>query len=77
MVEPWMAPFVGTALILCAVALLKFVKARAEQGGQVAEQSRLLEQRLAEVERRLTDIQEVVLAIDEKLEHLELKKAKE
>ncbi len=77
MVDPWMAPFVGTALILCAVALLKFVKTRAAQGGAAAEQARLLEQRLAEVERRLGDIQEVVLAIDEKLEHLEARQAKE
>lgn len=73
MVEPWMAPFVGTALIICAAAFYKYVRARAAAGGVAVEQARLLEQRLAEVERRLADIQEVVLAIDEKLEHLEAK----
>ena len=35
-----------------------------------------IEERLTELERRLSDIQEVVLAIDEKLEHFEMKQAK-
>ena len=60
--------WVGIALIICAVALLNHVKLRAGKGGLVKKQAEAFEARLGEVERRLGDIQEVVLSIDEKLD---------
>ena len=68
-------PWGGIALIICAVALLRYVQARAKNGGLSEQRSRELENRLAEVERRLSDIQEIVLAIDEKLERQQLTSA--
>ena len=62
--NPWM----GIALVICAFALLKYVRIRAERGGAGDEDVERLERRLAEVERRLTDIQDIMLAIDEKLD---------
>jgi hypothetical protein len=61
----------GLALVICAVALLKYVEQRAKKGGLANPQVVQLEQRLGELERRLTDIQEIVLSIDEKLERRE------
>ncbi len=61
----------GIALIICASALYMYVKARVERGHLGSEVGERLEQRLSEVERRLTDIQDIVLAIDEKLERQE------
>ena len=59
--------FGGITAIICANALLRFVTARAPRGPQHGETANLLE-RMGEVERRLTDIQDILLAIDEKLE---------
>jgi len=64
-------PWGGIALIICAIALLKYVKARAQKGGFGDERIEDLEQRMREVERRLGDIQDIVLSIDEKLERQE------
>ena len=65
-------PWSGIALIICAVALLRYVQARARTGGFDEKRRHELENRLAELERRLSDIQEIVLAIDEKLERQQL-----
>ena len=54
--------------IILSLALLKYVKARGSGGGFGDEQIKQLEQRMGEVERRLVDIQDIVLSIDEKLE---------
>ena len=63
--------FGGIALIICAVAILRYVTARSNRGPDEHETVEQLEQRMREVERRLTDIQEIVLSIDEKLERQE------
>ena len=67
----FMNPWLGIALIICAIALLKYVSARADKKGINDDEAGRLERRLGEVERRLTDIQDIVLAIDEKLERQE------
>lgn len=64
-------PWGGIALIICATALLKYVTARSKSSGFSQGRIDQLEQRLSEVEKRLGDIQEIVLAIDEKLERQE------
>ena len=61
-------PWAGIALVICAIALLRYVKLRAERGGAGDEDVQRLERRLGEVERRLTDIQDIMLSIDEKLD---------
>lgn len=64
----------------CLVFLAKMVDkfaTRREEGGLSEAQADRIEERLGQLERRLSDIQEVVLAIDEKLEHLENKAVKE
>jgi hypothetical protein len=64
-------PWAGFALIICSVALLKYVKARTQDGGFSNQRVEDIEQRMGEVERRLGDIQDIVLSIDEKLERQE------
>ena len=64
-------PWGGIALIICAVALLKYVTARGRNKGFSDARTVQLDQRMTEVEKRLGDIQEIVLAIDEKLERQE------
>ena len=71
MFNPWMGPWFGIGLVIGAIALLKYVRVRAEREGVAREEVDHLEQRLGEIERRLTDIQDIVLAIDEKLEREE------
>ena len=61
----------GIALIICAVALLRLAEGRAKKGGLGKEQVEQFDRRIGEMEKRLTDIQEIVLAIDEKLERQE------
>ncbi len=60
--------FAGIALIICATALVKYVEGRNKKGSVGPQQAELLQERMDLVERRLSDIQEIVLAIDEKLE---------
>lgn len=64
-------------LIFLAKMVDKFTRRRSEEGGLSAAQAERLEARLAELERRLTDIQEVQIALSEKSEYLEKKQAKE
>ena len=64
-------PWGGIALIICAVALLKYVKASSKGGSFGDKRIEQLEQRMGEVDRRLVDIQDIVLSIDEKLERQE------
>lgn len=67
-------PWGGIALIILAVTFMRYVKARTQQPRAPAADTgrvRELEERLAEVERRLSDVQDIVLAIDEKLERRE------
>lgn len=64
-------PWGGIALIICATALLKYVAARSKRSGVGEGRIGPLEERMTEVEKRLGDIQEIVLAIDEKLERQE------
>lgn len=75
MVE-WLLFCVGIAIIIGAGTVSKYVAVRAQRG-RAADQHQWerVAERLTEVERRLSDIQEVVLAIDEKLEHLETRRA--
>ena len=75
MFNPWVGPWFGIALVIGAIALLKYVRIRAERDGVAREEVDRLEQRLGEIERRLTDIQDIVLAIDEKLEREERRKS--
>ncbi len=71
MVE-WLLFCVGIAIIIGAGTVSKYVAVRAKRGRPVErEHAERVEAHLAELERRLSDIQEVVLAIDEKLEQLE------
>ena len=60
--------FGGIALIICAVAFLRYVSAKSDRNNIGSEIVERLDQRMQEVERRLTDIQDIVLSIDEKLE---------
>ena len=64
-------PWGGIALIICALALLKYVKARASGDGFGSGRAEELARRVEEVERRLGDIQEILLSIDERLERQE------
>ena len=75
MFNPWVGPWFGIALIIGAIALLKYVRVHAEREGVAREEVDRMEQRLGEIERRLTDIQDIVLAIDEKLEREERQKS--
>jgi len=63
-----MDTFFGIALIICAIALLKHVQGRNKKDGVGPQQAERLQERMDLLERRLSDIQEIVLAIDEKLE---------
>lgn len=60
-------PWGGIALIICAVALLHWVKAKSRQGTVSKKGAQALEQRVEELERRLTDMQDILLSIDERL----------
>lgn len=59
--------FFGIALIVCASALHLHIKARSKRQGIEPEMAERLEQRIGGLERRLNDIQDIVLAIDDKL----------
>ena len=66
-----MTTWIGISLVICAVALLRWVQARAARGGRGAPSSAQMDRmegRLKELERRLGDVQEVILSIDERLE---------
>ncbi len=63
--------FPGIALIICAVALLRYVTGRSKRDGVGRQQAERIEERMGALERRLGDIQEIVLSIDEKLERQE------
>ena len=60
------SPWGGIALIICAASLLNYVKGESRQGGK---KTRYLEERVDTLERRLTDMQEILLSIDERLDH--------
>jgi hypothetical protein len=64
------SPWGGIALIICSVALLNYVKGQNKQGGG-NKKIRELENRLAEMERRMNDVQDIVLSIDERFEYKE------
>ena len=59
--------FFGIALIVCASALHAHIKSRNKRQSIVPDMGERLEERLGILERRLNDIQDVVLAIDDKL----------
>ena len=59
------SPWGGIALIISAAALLNFVKGESRQGGK---KTRHLEERVEAMERRLTDMQDIMLSIDERLD---------
>ena len=65
--------FFGIALIVCASALHLHIKNRGKQKGVGTDAAERLEGRMENLERRLNDIQDIVLAIDEKLERAEKK----
>ncbi|MCY3765042.1 MAG: hypothetical protein OXH06_06380 [Gemmatimonadetes bacterium] len=57
---------VGIALIVLAAAVHKYVD-RQSKGGLPGKVEERLNARLDDLDRRLTDIQEIMIAIDEKL----------
>lgn len=57
---------IGVALIVLAVAVLKYVE-RQTKGTVPGKVEERLNVRLDDLDRRLTDIQEIMIAIDEKL----------
>lgn len=63
--------FLGIAAIVLASGISKAIQARAERGTTADGALAAFGERLAALERRLGDIQEIVLAADEKLERLE------
>jgi hypothetical protein len=63
--------WIGISIVICAVALLRWVQARSKQGVVVASRAEAIEDRLGEVERRLVDIQDIILSMDEKLERMD------
>ena len=69
-----MHPWGGIALIICAVALLHYVKGHTKKSGVSNSRAADIEQRLSELERRLVDVQDIMLSIDEKLERQEKEK---
>ena len=67
-----METWIGISLVICSTALLRWVQARAVRSTHgEASMPKRLEDRLDAMERRLGDVQEVVLSIDEKLERLD------
>ena len=56
----------GVALIILAAAVLKYVERRSK-GSVPGGAEQRLSSRMDEIERRLTDIQDVMITIDEKL----------
>jgi hypothetical protein len=57
---------IGVAFIILASAILKYVDKRQKASIPGQAEERLMA-RMAEIERRLTDIQDVMITIDEKL----------
>ena len=57
---------IGVAFIILATAILKYVEKR-NKGSIPGEAEERLMARMAEIERRLTDIQDVMITIDDKL----------
>jgi len=72
--------FLGVCGIILCGGLVNWVNLYMEKQHSGKKQAKefyaLIEGRLAELEHRLSDIQEVVLAIDEKLEQLETQRIK-
>ena len=62
-----MSFWIGISLVILTGGLVSFLKERAKSMRRTNEVERRMEERLAEIERRLTDIQDVVISIDEKL----------
>jgi hypothetical protein len=56
----------GVAFIILAAAILKYVERR-YRGSVPSDAEQRLTERLNELDRRLTDIQDVMITIDEKL----------
>ena len=69
--------FLGVCGIILSGGIVNWVNIYMEKQAMGKKQSEALQSRLSEMERRLADIQELVLAIDEKLEYLEIKKTAE
>jgi hypothetical protein len=69
--------FLGVCAIILCGGLVNWVNLYMEKHAFGKKQAEALQYRLDEMDRRLSDVQEVVLAIDEKLEHLEIRQAKE
>ena len=63
--------FLGIAAIILATGISKAIQARAARGTAPDGALDAFGERLTAMERRLGDIQEIVLAADEKLERLE------
>lgn len=61
----------GTGCLVFLAKMVDKLARRKEDGGLSADQAARLEERLAELERRLTDIQEVQIALSEKSEYKE------
>ena len=61
----------GVGLIICATALLKYVEARTKRPGLGKGESQQIEQRLVEMERRMGDLQDIVLAMDDKIQRID------
>lgn len=63
---------IGLSMIICALAVgVRFVRSGFgdfKRGNMGKGQIEQFDRRIGDMERRLTDIQEIVLAIDEKLE---------
>ena len=60
----------GVALIILALAVIHYVKSRDNESVPDSVEQRLTA-RMDELDRRLTDIQEVMITIDEKLSRIE------
>ena len=69
--------FLGVCGIILSGGLVNWVNIYLGKQTMGKKQTEALQIRLDEMERRLADIQEVVLAIDEKLEYLDIKKVNE
>ncbi|MFH1571851.1 MAG: hypothetical protein ABIL09_27930 [Gemmatimonadota bacterium] len=73
--SPFATPFLillGVAAIILASGASRAIQKRFDGSRAAGGALAALEERLAAVERRLGDIQEIVLSVDEKLERLEL-----
>jgi hypothetical protein len=66
---------IGVCLIILSAGLVNYISLRARNKGRMAkmaiEEGGVIEQRLSEIERRITDVQDIILAMSDKMDRLD------